>query len=250
MGYFIDTKQGRKGPYSTEKVLKLVENGTLKPQHKLIDESNDSLVLVSEIISTNEEETDDNLEVFDSSENSNADKTKKKERSHKRPKRREREKSSKDSPKNTRGSTNKNRGGSNKRNRGRSNSRPESSSNAENIVKAIGGIVIFLFIAFGISMCNKTSDKYDVRNAVHKGLVYLDTYDQNKNYYKKLVNMHHDKAFESSYSMGGRYRSAEFDKERYFNIIVPLMRDQAIRDGRTVIAQELTEVCTRNNIGQ
>ena len=111
--------------------------------------------------------------------------------------------------------------------------------------RSIGGIILTLVIVGGIvgyKFYGKSSAGNHARDAMHSYITRAEGYDQNREYIDHIFEMAHQEAFEDSYRMGSRRRSATFNDEQYAEEVFQIMIQQARRDGSTHIADALVKL--------
>ena len=112
--------------------------------------------------------------------------------------------------------------------------------------RKIAGGALLLLLAFGVIHCNKYLNSRKVEKEIMaEVLPMLPGYSENRAYYKELVERCHGEAFDSSYTAGRRRRASEFNQDRYLQILVRKMADEATRDGKREIGKVLRATASR-----
>ena len=100
-------------------------------------------------------------------------------------------------------------------------------------------IVVIIAVLIGVKTYNKTEAASEIKTQVYKVLSQLQGHANDPGYFRSLVDDNHDEAFKPAYDVGGRYRSATFNRRQYFERLHSLMVEQARRDGRDWVSRSL-----------
>jgi len=108
--------------------------------------------------------------------------------------------------------------------------------------KKAGSIVLGLIVVggfFGYMFYSKSEANKEAKAAIMSWVVDAKEYKANKDSFDSLVEEAHPGAFEASYSMGSRRRSAKFDVVKYGDLAFGTMKAKAEKDGKPEIAKSI-----------
>lgn len=115
------------------------------------------------------------------------------------------------------------------------------------------GIIIVVAIIVGFKSYNKSKAADDIRSQTIEIVQAMPGYDENKQYIDSIFGPCFETAFEASYDMGGRRRSAKFDQDNYITTLFDNLMTRSERDGKEELARRFkvyNMILTRMNSSQ
>ena len=99
------------------------------------------------------------------------------------------------------------------------------------------GIIIVVAIIVGFKFYNKSKAGDDIRSQTIEIVQAMPGYDENQSYIDSILEPCFETAFEVSYDMGSRRRSAKFDQDKYITTLFDNLRVRSKQDGKEELAR-------------
>ena len=99
------------------------------------------------------------------------------------------------------------------------------------------GIIIVVAIIVGFKFYNKSKAGDDIRSQTIEIVQAMPGYDENQSYIDSILEPCFETAFEASYDMGSRRRSAKFDQNKYITTLFDNLRVRSEQDGKEELAR-------------
>lgn len=98
------------------------------------------------------------------------------------------------------------------------------------------GIIIVIAIVVGFKFYNKGKASDDIRSQTIEIVQAMPGYEENQAYIDSILEPCFATAFEASYDMGGRRRSAKFDQDKYITTLFDNLMERSKQDGKEDLA--------------
>ncbi len=112
-------------------------------------------------------------------------------------------------------------------------------------LRTAGGIVFVIAVVVGLKFYHKGSDSAEVRDAMATWVQSAPGYEDQKTLFDELLAEAHEEAFNETYRLGGRRRSATFDANAYARTLFTQMKAHAMEQGHPEVAQAIDTVRQR-----
>lgn len=115
------------------------------------------------------------------------------------------------------------------------------------------GIIIVVAIIVGFKFYNKSKAGDDIRSQTIEIVQVMPGYDENKLYIDSIFEPCFETAFQASFDMGSRRRSAKFDQDKYITTLFDNLMVRSKQDGKEELARRFKVykmVLTRMNNSQ
>ena len=99
------------------------------------------------------------------------------------------------------------------------------------------GIIVVIAVIVGFKFYNKSKAGDDIRSQTIEIVQTMPGYDENQSYIDSIFEPCFETAFEASYDMGGRRRSARFDQDKYISTLFDNLRQRSEQDGKEELAR-------------
>ena len=99
------------------------------------------------------------------------------------------------------------------------------------------GIIIVVAIIVGFKFYNKSKAGDDIRRQTIEIVQAMPGYDENQSYINSIFEPCFETAFEASYDMGGRRKSAEFNQDKYITTLFDNLMTRSEQDGKEELAR-------------
>ncbi len=107
---------------------------------------------------------------------------------------------------------------------------------------AIASIAILIASGFVyLRVRGKEDTAESARAIVHAYCERTPSYVHDSDYVQRLIQDHHEAAFERNFQLGGRRSRAKFDANMYLFDVFTAMQRRAKQDGRPAVAKDLSE---------
>jgi hypothetical protein len=100
-------------------------------------------------------------------------------------------------------------------------------------------VALIVAVVLGIKFYNKIQASDQVRQQARALIAQFPEYSESKEYYDSAFERLHGKAFDQSYSMGGRRTASKFDENKYLTVLIALVQRDASQAGKKQIAESL-----------
>ncbi len=107
------------------------------------------------------------------------------------------------------------------------------------VIIRVVSIAVVIAVVIGFKLYNKNKASDEVRQQARVLVEQFPEYSENKDYYDSAFDRLHSKAFDQSYSLGGRRTAARFDEDKYLPILIALIQRDASQAGKTQVAESL-----------
>ena len=99
------------------------------------------------------------------------------------------------------------------------------------------GIIIVVVIIVGFKFYKKDEASDNIRSQTIEIVQVMPGYDENKLYIDSIFEPCFETAFQASYEMGSRRRSAKFDQDKYITTLFDNLMVRSKQDGKEELAR-------------
>ena len=99
------------------------------------------------------------------------------------------------------------------------------------------GIIIVVVIIVGFKFYKKDEASDNIRSQTIEIVQAMPGYDENQSYINSIFEPCFETAFQASYEMGSRRRSAKFDQDKYITTLFDNLMVRSKQDGKEELAR-------------
>lgn len=99
------------------------------------------------------------------------------------------------------------------------------------------GIIIVVVIIVGFKFYKKDEASDNIRSQTIEIVQAMPGYDENQSYINSIFEPCFETAFQASYDMGSRRRSAKFDQDKYITTLFDNLMVRSKQDGKEELAR-------------